>query len=90
MTMHLPISYGKEFAKCFYLDTAPSLLMRPLTRAQLAVTRLTVSRCARRSAVIANFEWWFLGSVAGRFESGPAIPCSGKRLFGTTFHPMTA
>jgi AraC family transcriptional regulator len=44
MTMHLPISYGNEFAKCFYLDAAPSLLMRPLSRAQLAVTRFTIKQ----------------------------------------------
>src|SRR5580692_8239343 len=42
MRTHLPISYGNEFAKCFYLNEAPSLLMRPLSRAQLAVTRLTL------------------------------------------------
>jgi AraC family transcriptional regulator len=42
MRTHLPISYGNEFAKCFYLKEAPSLLMRPLSRAQLAVTRLTL------------------------------------------------
>lgn len=43
MRAHLPISYGDEFAKCFYLNEAPSLLMRPLSRAQLAATRLTLS-----------------------------------------------
>ena len=42
MRTHLPISYGNEFAKCFYLNEAPSLLMRPLSRSQLAVTRLTL------------------------------------------------
>jgi AraC-like DNA-binding protein len=42
MRAHLPISYGDEFAKCFYLNEAPSLLMRPLSRAQLAATRLTL------------------------------------------------
>jgi AraC family transcriptional regulator len=42
MRTHLPISYGNEFAKCFYLNEAPSLLMRPLSRAQLAMTRLTL------------------------------------------------
>jgi AraC family transcriptional regulator len=42
MGTHLPLSYGNEFAKCFYLNEAPSLLMRPLSRAQLAVTRLTL------------------------------------------------
>ena len=42
MRTHLPISYGNEFAKCFYLQGAPSLLMRPLSRSQLAVTRLTL------------------------------------------------
>jgi AraC family transcriptional regulator len=39
---HLPIVYGNEFAKCFYLKEAPSLLMRPLSRSQLAITRLTL------------------------------------------------
>ena len=42
MRTHLPISYGNEFAKCFYLSDAPSLLMKPLSRSQLAVTRLTL------------------------------------------------
>ena len=45
MRAHLPISYGShgnEFPKCFYLNKAPSLLRRPLSRAQLAVTRLTL------------------------------------------------
>src|ERR1700688_840640 len=37
----LPIVYGNELAKCFYLKEAPSLLMRPLSRSQLAITRLT-------------------------------------------------
>jgi len=38
---HLPISYGNELAKHFYLDGAPSLLIRPLSHSQLAATRLT-------------------------------------------------
>jgi AraC family transcriptional regulator len=42
MRTHLPISYGDGLAKCFYLNAAPSLLMRPLTQSQLAVTRLTL------------------------------------------------
>jgi AraC-like DNA-binding protein len=42
MRTRLPISYGNEFAKCFYLSDAPSLLLNPLSRSQLAVTRLTL------------------------------------------------
>jgi AraC family transcriptional regulator len=41
MRTHLPVSYGNTFAKCFYMEQAPSILMRPLSRQQLAVTRLT-------------------------------------------------
>ena len=37
----LPISYGNELARCFYLSEAPSLLVRPLSRNQLAMTRVT-------------------------------------------------
>jgi len=42
MRTHLPLSYGNAFAKCFYLEEAPSVLIRPLSRQQLAVTRLTL------------------------------------------------
>jgi AraC family transcriptional regulator len=42
MATHLPISYGNEFAKVFNLAEAPSILLRPLSRSQLAATRLTV------------------------------------------------
>src|SRR3984957_3989021 len=38
----LPISYGNEFAKCFYLKEAPSVLLKPMSRSQLAITRLTL------------------------------------------------
>jgi AraC family transcriptional regulator len=44
MRTRLPISYGNEFAKCFYLSEAPSLLMKPLSRSQLAATRLTLKQ----------------------------------------------
>jgi AraC family transcriptional regulator len=37
----LPISYGNELARCFYVSEAPSLLVKPLSRTQLAVTRVT-------------------------------------------------
>ncbi len=38
----LPINYGNEFAKCFALKEAPSLLLKPMSRSQLAITRVTV------------------------------------------------
>jgi AraC family transcriptional regulator len=41
MRTHLPVSYGDAFARCFYLEQAPSILMRPLSRHQLAATRLS-------------------------------------------------
>jgi AraC family transcriptional regulator len=41
MRTHLPILYGNELARHFYLATASSLMMRPLSRTQLAATRLT-------------------------------------------------
>jgi AraC family transcriptional regulator len=41
MKTHLPILYGNELARHFCVDAAPSFIMRPLSRAQLAVTRLT-------------------------------------------------
>jgi AraC family transcriptional regulator len=41
MRTHLPITYGRELARCFYVNEAPSLLMKLSPRAQLAVTRVT-------------------------------------------------
>jgi AraC family transcriptional regulator len=38
----LPINYGNKFAKCFALKEAPSVLLRPMSRSQLAITRLIV------------------------------------------------
>jgi AraC-like DNA-binding protein len=38
----LPINYGNKFAKCFALKEAPSVLLKPMSRSQLAITRLTV------------------------------------------------
>ena len=43
MRPQLPISYGNELARCFYVSEAPSLLMRPLSRTQLAITRVASS-----------------------------------------------
>jgi AraC family transcriptional regulator len=40
----LPINYGNEFAKCFALKEAPSVLLKPMSRSQLAITRLTVKK----------------------------------------------
>jgi AraC family transcriptional regulator len=42
MALHLPMNYGTAFAKFFYLRDAPSILLKPRTRTQLAVTRLTL------------------------------------------------
>lgn len=42
MGTRLPISYGDAFARVFSLAKAPSVLMRPLSRAQLAATRVTM------------------------------------------------
>ena len=42
--VQLPVSYGDEFAKCFYLTEAPSYLIRPRSQFQLAMTRLALSR----------------------------------------------
>jgi AraC family transcriptional regulator len=42
MALHLPMNYGSGFAKLFYLRDAPSALLKPRTRTQLAVTRLTL------------------------------------------------
>jgi len=39
--LQLPTSYGNELARCFYVSEAPSLLVKPLSRSQLAVTRVT-------------------------------------------------
>ena len=55
MRPQLPISYGNELARCFHLSEAPSLLVRPLSRTQLAITRvisrngLTVSSASVRA-----------------------------------------
>lgn len=40
----LPINYGNEFAKCFALKGAPSVLLKPMSRSQLAITRLIVKK----------------------------------------------
>lgn len=40
----LPINYGNEFAKCFALKEAPSVLLKPMSRSQLAITRLVVKK----------------------------------------------
>jgi AraC family transcriptional regulator len=40
----LPINYGNEFAKYFALKEAPSVLLKPRSRSQLAITRLTVKK----------------------------------------------
>src|SRR5271156_1374482 len=40
----LPINYGNEFAKCFALKEAPSVLLQPMSRSQLAITRLIVKK----------------------------------------------
>jgi AraC family transcriptional regulator len=37
-----PIRHGDELGKCFYVADAPSLLIRSCSRAQVAVTRLTL------------------------------------------------
>jgi AraC family transcriptional regulator len=37
----LPITYGRALARCFYTADAPSLLVKPFSRTQLAVTRVT-------------------------------------------------
>ena len=44
MNEQLPISYGNEIAKCFYLKDAPSVLLKPMSRSQLAITRLTLQK----------------------------------------------
>jgi AraC family transcriptional regulator len=40
----LPINYGNEFAKHFALKDAPSVLLKPMSRSQLAITRLIVNK----------------------------------------------
>jgi AraC family transcriptional regulator len=40
----VPVSYGDEFAKCFYMKEAPSYLIRPESRYQVAMTRLALSQ----------------------------------------------
>jgi AraC family transcriptional regulator len=40
----LPINYGNEFAKCFALKEAPSVLLKPMSQSQLAITRLIVKK----------------------------------------------
>jgi AraC family transcriptional regulator len=40
----LPINYGNEFAKRFALKEAPSVLLKPMSRSQLAITRLIVKK----------------------------------------------
>jgi AraC-like DNA-binding protein len=40
----LPINYGDEFAKCFALKEAPSVLLKPNARSQIAITRLIVKK----------------------------------------------
>jgi hypothetical protein len=39
MKEQLPINYGNEFAKSFALKEAPSVLLKPMSRSQLALTR---------------------------------------------------
>jgi AraC family transcriptional regulator len=63
MKAQLPISYGNEFAKCFYLPEAPSLLIRPLSRAQLAMTRLTLENGLPASTASVQPEKAFTISV---------------------------
>jgi AraC family transcriptional regulator len=40
----LPINYGNEFAKYFALKEAPSVVLKPMSRSQLAITRLIVKK----------------------------------------------
>ena len=56
MRPQLPISYGNELARCFHLSEAPSLLVRPLTRTQLAITRVTSSIGLRASSASVRAE----------------------------------
>ena len=41
MRKHLPVTYGKELARCFHVMDAPSLLVKLPSRSQLAITRVT-------------------------------------------------
>lgn len=41
MREHLPVTYGRELARCFNVNDAPSLLVKLPSRAQLAITRVT-------------------------------------------------
>ena len=40
MRTHLPITYGSELARCFYVNEAPSLLVNVRSHTQLAITRV--------------------------------------------------
>jgi AraC family transcriptional regulator len=61
--IQLPISYGNEFAKSFFLEKAPSFLLKPMSRSQLAVTRLTLKQGLSEPAVGVTPEKAFTISV---------------------------
>ena len=52
MRAHLPITYGKELARCFHVNEAASLLVQLSSHAQLAITRVTSHGLPIRSASV--------------------------------------
>jgi AraC family transcriptional regulator len=97
----LPISYGNELARCFHLSEAPSLLVRPLSRTQLAITRvisrngLTVSSASVRAEkaftiavhlVEPDFRRWGTW-IDGRFEQVKSWVAGGIGIFDLESDP---
>lgn len=96
-----PITYGRELARCFYAGDAPSLLVKPLSRSQLAVTRVTardglqaptVSVRAERAFTIAvhlidpDFRKWGTW-VDGRFAKVKSWVAGGIGIFDLESDP---
>jgi AraC family transcriptional regulator len=102
MRTRLPLSYGNAIARCFYLEDAPSVLIRPLSRQQLAVTRVTVenglpdptaSVCPESAFTIAvhlrdpDFSDWGTW-VAGKFHRVKSWVAGGIAIYDLETDPI--
>jgi AraC family transcriptional regulator len=102
MRTHLPLSFGNSFARCFYMEEAPSILMRPLSTRQLAATRLTCeaglpdpSASVRPESAFTvsvhlkspRFRGWGTW-VAGRFEKVESWYAGGIGIYDLESDPI--
>lgn len=97
MKQHLPIVYGNELAKCFYLREAPSLLIRSLSRSQLAMTRLTLENGLPEPTASVHPERAFTISVHlrqpdyrgwGTWVDGKFLPVSSWKAGGIGIYDL--